>query len=193
MAAVATEAPAGVLGDILSYVSGYPSEDQTPGNYPQYNPTPGYQYQVTYHGPGANQASPQPTANAYGQYASASPGQGYPQYQQTMPQRSVVAASRSEAGRTPVYQQTQRRRVAATRNGRSQQVQPRSRTTYRQPVPVQQQVTQPYNYSWQPPTPYYGSYAPQQTQSTGASNYASQYQDNNQGWFSGGFCPPGRA
>lgn len=193
MATVATEAPAGVLGDILSYVSDYPPDVQTPANYPQYNAAGGYQYQVTYHGPEANQPSPQATANQYGQYASASPAQGYPQYQQNMPQGTVLANSRGQASRTAPYQQPSPRRVAASRSRSTQQVQPRSRTTYRQASPAQQQVSRPAGNSWQPMPSYYSSYAPQQTQSTGASYFSSPYQYNNQGWSSGGFCPPGRS
>lgn len=191
-AAAATEAPAGILGDILSYVSGYPEDVQAQGYYSQYNANNGYQYQVTYHGPGANQQYPQSPANPYGQYASASPAQGVPQYEQTVPQGQVMADPGRGVRRTAVSPKPSRQHVAASQDRRAPQLQSRNPTTYRRPAPVPQQVSQPYSNSF-PPQPYYGSYSPQQTQSTGSSYYASPYQYNNQGWFSGGFCPPGRA
>lgn len=193
VAAVANDAPAGVLGDILTYVSGYPSDDQTLGNYPQYNSTNRYQYHITYHGPATNQSYPQTSANPYGQYAAATPTQGYTGYQQNVPQATVRPASRGVASRTEMYPQQAQRRVAVNRNRSAKQVQAQRRTTYRQPSPPRQQVNRPYGYSWQPSTPYYGSYAPQQTQAVRSSYYTSPYQYNNQGWYSGGFCAPGRS
>ncbi len=190
--ALASEAPAGVLGDIMSYVSGDPSAGQTSGNYPQFNGNGGYQYQVTYHGPATNQPASQAAPNANGRYASASPAQGYPQYQPVTPQRTVVPNPGGPVSRTAVYPQASQRRVVVNRNQSAQQIQVRNRTTYRQPSPARQQYFQPYGYSGQPAASYYGSYAPRQRVSTRSSYYSNPYQNSNQGWYSGSSCPTGR-
>jgi hypothetical protein len=189
-----TEAHAGPLGDILSYVTGVPSTGQAQVNYPQYTSTNGYQYQVTYHGPASNQPYQQGQANQYGQYAGN--GQTYTSYPNTpqYPQSQTYAAGGNPqySGAYPRNVQQQAHatyRPALTTRAQSTH----SPVAYQQTRPVQTQAAYPYTYTGQQPTAYYNNQYYQQPASQARPNYYSgnQYAYGGSGWNSSGSCLTG--